>query len=223
MLPLTLAQNPLADAPPPPPLPAPPALEAALLEGWALPAGLLVAGVVLGLAILPRLGRPRLGLGLAGVALPLALAAGVTSWLVVTDREHLRAQTDRLVAGIARADPIPAGELFAADVRLTLLGEPASLTRDQLLERIAADMSGRYALRDRRASTSRLLASVDGPNVARTQARIRAVHDATSFPASTWWIFHWRKVPQPAAQPWQLVNLELQQLDGFPAGTRVRP
>lgn len=220
---LTLAQNPLADVPPPSPLPPPTdQLSVWLFEGWSL--GLILTGgaILLGFIILPRLGRGRLGLTLGLIGLALAAIAGTASWWVQTPREQLRQATRELVSGIARGDPAPAEQLLAPDVRLTLLGSTDPINRAQMLERIRSDMTGRYAVREQRASLSRLLASIDGPNVARTQTRIQAVHDATSFPVSTWWTFHWRRASLNAG-PWQVVNLELQQFDGLPAGTRLQP
>lgn len=211
----------LADTPPPAPLPAPPAWEAWLLESLVTGPGVLLLALLVGLAMLPRVDRARLGLVVAGIGAGLGLALLAWSVLTITPREALATQTRDLVASIARGESEPARVAFAPDVRLTLLGTNGGLTRDQMLARISGEMNGRYAVVDRAVRIRRLLASIDGPNSARTQCRVEAVHEATRIPASTWWILHWRRAA--GGGPWQVVNLELQQFDGLPPGTRIQP
>ncbi len=211
----------LADSPPPPPLPAPPAWEAWLWESLLTGPAVALMAVLLGLLVLPRLGRGRLGLAVAASGLAAGLGLLAWSYLTITPREALLERTRAVIDGIARGDAAPADAAFAPDVRLTLLGTDAGMNRGQMLARISGDMNGRYAVRDRAARLSRARASVDGPNTARTQVRVQAVHDSTGYPASTWWIVHWRRASATGA--WEIVNLDLQQFDGLAPGTRISP
>jgi hypothetical protein len=220
----TLAQSLLRDVPPPTPLPDPPWLESVLFESPWLTIGvlLLVGGAVFAaLRAAPSPNAQRTGRWLAGLAALGALGLGLSAALVQTPREALIEQTRTLIQAIARADAPAADAAFAPGISLSLLGQPTRMPRAEMIDRVRTDMGGRYALRDRAANISALRAIVDGPGVARVQCRVQAVHDATGFPASTWWLVHFRQA-EPG-RPWLVHALELQQFDGLPAGTRISP
>ncbi len=209
-MPLTLAQ---LIAPDPAALSSPPMWEAYLLEfPWPL-AGALVLGTLFGAWLLIQRGKP-----LAAVAVALGglcLTGGLTllSLLIETPREQITWSARRVVAATARADHATLESFLAEKVSLRVLGSRTRLDRAQIVARVKADMAGRYALRGKAASVSRVQATIDGPGVGRTQFRLQATHDATGFPAGMWWVFHWR-IERDA---WRLTGLELVAFDGVPA------
>lgn len=215
---LTMSQwNP--NEPPPAALPDGPWLEVALFE-W--PWTTMLALALVGLAaawLLQRLGRPRTALAAAGTGLALAGANYAASALMTTDREAVKQQTREAVAAVARGDAAAAEQVLHPAVTLALGSNRTNLTKDQIVARVGRDMTGRYAVRDRAAKISTLRATLDGPHVARVQARIGAVHEATGFPATSWWLFGWRR----ENGQWRISSMEMQQLEGMPVGTRYDP
>lgn len=216
----TLAQWNPNDQAPPPPLPAPPWVEATLFESpWTAVVGVLAVGLAAAWVV-NRAGQGRRAVLVALVSASLAGGLVASASLVITDRETVIARTREAVAAVARGDADAAERILHPSVALTLPGNRTDLTKADIVERVRTDMNGRFAVRDRAARLSALRATLDGAGVARTQARIGAVHEATGFPATTWWIFGWRRGEDGV---WRLSSLEMQQLDGAPSGMRYDP
>ncbi|MFN0011716.1 MAG: hypothetical protein ACKVS8_08755 [Phycisphaerales bacterium] len=208
-MPFTLAQ---LFAPDPAPLPSAPIWQVYLLEfPWPL-AGTLVIAALLGAYLIIQRGKllAAIAIALGG----LCLTAGLTllSLLIETPREQITWSAHQVVAATARADHSTLGSFLADSVSLQVLGSQRRLDRSEILARVKTDMAGRYALRGKVASVSRVSATIDGPGVGRTQFRLQATHDATGIPAGMWWVFHWR-IDRDA---WRLTGLDLVAFDGLP-------
>ncbi|GIW73734.1 MAG: hypothetical protein KatS3mg103_0256 [Phycisphaerales bacterium] len=187
--------NDLLMPPPIDPLPAAPLWERWLFEQPLVPALALVLLSGVCLAVLARRNR-RAAVALAGVLLLAAGGLALSAHLVTTTRERLLSRTAQLVHAVARADASALGELLAEDAQLKASGDlgrvlPRIEGRQALIGRIEQDLGGRYALE--RWAVHDAQATVDGPNVARTQVRVAVQPRAFDRPHASWWRLHWTR------------------------------
>lgn len=186
-----------------PDLPPAPLHEAWLFENplW-LSLALVAIGVVVALMML-RLGKARLGLLGGGVAVLLGAGTFAAGHLVETPRETLAADTARLVQATATADAATMRELLHPDVTLRRGRArfiPEITGRESLLA-IAGDRIpraiGRVVVLETRAG-------LDGPNVARTQTRLRTLGPDGQLFGHSWWGLDW----QQRDGTWTVVGIE---------------
>ena len=197
---------------PPPPLPPAPLPDRLLLE-HPLPAVLvLLLGGLIALWVLRRAGKLRFGLAAGGAGVALAIAAYVLATLVERPRETLKAQTRALIGAVAEVDRRALDELLdgSAQVRLTGAGiRLDALGKGEIIGRTEEYMAGAYAVEE--WSVMSLQAVADGPEVGRTQVRVRVIPEATRFPTSSWWAVDWEKI----GGAWRVVEIELLQVQRF--------
>ena len=192
----------------PTPLPGPGAFQAWVLERPLAPAVLLlVVGVVLWF-ILRGQGKEKegrraaLALGVLGVGV---FAAGT---LVETTNEKLSARARELVAAVATVNSTQVDGFLASDA----IAMPWGFSREVIMRRLEADLGRAFPIKEH--AVQQVRAKVDGPNLARTQLRVRVVVDSPLYniPNSSWWMVSWRK--EAATGEWKVIQIEAQQIDG---------
>ncbi|MBL8764127.1 MAG: hypothetical protein JNM07_07650 [Phycisphaerae bacterium] len=209
------------------PLPSPPAIPHLLFEWpFGLAAGLTILGLFL-YYILNRRGRGRSALVAAAAGICLALTLLTIATLVRTEREALAERTTDLAEGVLRTDPSAAEIALSTgngeqSVSLVLVGVTIPMSRSEMIRRVTDDLGGRYSLRSHALDS--LTASLDGPNAARTQFRVRATLREWGFSVSSWWRLYWRLEPAPGGRGvWRVTGIEALHIDGVPPGTRIDP
>lgn len=187
---------------PPPPLPSPPLWEWLILDNPWPTAGLLAILAVAILAFLSRVDGGKTVFGaplrtvIAGVLVligGIVLAVGMS---VTTDRQQIRAGSERLVNAVATQDIDTLDHLLASDARLQLRfsvpgAAPGGIVqRDQIFVLVEDFLSRRYPLTEHRVME--VQGTLDGERVGRTQVRVRVIPEATQFPHTSWWRIDWR-------------------------------
>lgn len=175
-----------------PSLPPPPLLEQAVTNPWPIVALLVLAAIVSFFAFNSR-GRAMRGLAVAGVLLALGVGTSVLAFLVVTDREVMRARSAALTAAVAEGD--------GATVRTIV--HPTTEVRGSMadgwgLDRIVSFVSAlpsTYAVSDHQIR--RIEAAKDGPNVGRTHVHVRVLSERVGTP-----------LPVVVRLDWQLIDGE---------------
>ncbi|MFN9131294.1 MAG: hypothetical protein ACK5XO_01270 [Phycisphaerales bacterium] len=197
-------------APRPAPLPEPPLLESLLFERpFLLPIILVILGIVLFMA-LRRLDHPRAALAALIIAPALGLAAHLTSRTITTPRETVANLTRSLISAATAADTATLASLLRSDLLLTIPPSGHSLSRQALLDRLPADMSGPYRLRSHTIGT--LAATLDGPDTARSQVQLTVVPETTGFPLESWWLITWTR---DSTNSWSARQITAQHIDGL--------
>lgn len=180
------------DAPAPPDLPGPPLFSHVFFEAPLLPAAALVLlGIVLYVVLNSR-AKPGKGFVLGATCLALAGGLFLTANMVRTPRERVLAQSKRLVDAVAGADTGELGPLLADDCHLEPTRISPSLDKPGILAatRQFAD-AGANAIKEHAIVEAQ--ASLDGPNVARAQLKVRVTPQATGAPMLSWWRIDFRK------------------------------
>jgi hypothetical protein len=209
-----------------PGLPSPPWLETVLFENpWTLMVGVLAAGA-LSCWWLNRAERGRAAAAVLVGAVAVTIGLFFTARLVTTERELLMDRTGALVDAAARADLVAIERMLAPDVRVVVFGRERGFTAQTIPRWIDDHMrpgTGMYALRAH--SVGRLSATIDGPNTARTQCRVRVTTERVPLTTGSWWRISWRKDPVPAggtgADAWHVTQIEALQIDAVPQGSDV--
>ncbi|MFG0283069.1 MAG: hypothetical protein ACF8R7_01485 [Phycisphaerales bacterium JB039] len=197
---------------PPPSLPTAPLADRLLLDN-PVPAvlALLAAGLI-GLWLLRRAGRGRLGLAAGGAGVALAIAAYVAATVIETPREALKGRTRALIGAVAEVDTRALDDLLDGSVQVRLTGAGIrldALGKGEIIGRAEEYMTGAYAVDE--WSVTSLQAVADGPEVGRTQVRVRVIPEATRFPTSSWWAVDWELI----GGAWRAVEIELLQVQRF--------
>ena len=196
---------------PPAALPSPPFLEAAFLESpWTIVFVLLLSAVVAYFVL--RLRAPRAAIAVVVACVLIAASAIVLSGLVVTERERLVLHSRSLVQLVADADGDAAGGWLTEEVELVVLGQPANRRKADLVDRVNADMAGRYALKNHAAKVTSTQASIDDAGLARTRFHVAVTPQTTDAPLGSWWVLHWRK----RGEQWRVARIEMAELDFWP-------
>jgi hypothetical protein len=204
----------------PPPLPPGPLWERLILENPWPTAGVLA---VLAVAALVLLSRVEGGRRVVGVPVPTAVAALLVlagcivlavGMAVTTDREELRAGTQRLVDATAARDLETLDRLLASEARLHLplrsQGLPGPVVpREQIMTLVEEVLGRRYPLKEHR--TMEVQAALDGPRIARTQVRVRVVPEAWQIPHTSWWRVDWRREEHGG---WRVIGIEPLDIPG---------
>lgn len=191
-----------------PSLPAPGPIDRWLLEQpLPLAVGLVLLGLA-GLLIARGAGRGRLGVALAVAGVALGAAAVLVGRGVVTEGERLTRATHELIDAAARADTAALEGMLTEDVGLRTAGDiagavPTTASRRRVLDRVEAYLGSRYRLGEWSARS--LSASVDGANVARTQALVSVRLEEGGFANQSWWRIHWTR---RGDGPWRAFELE---------------
>ncbi len=212
----------------PAPLPKGPLLERLLFEQPLGTAALIGVLGLVGFLAMRRLGKVRQATAIGGVAGVLALGVVIASALVTTARERVRVLTREIVQATASVDSPTLVRLLAPDACVSdprgvlSIGFPTVAGRDELLEHIVQRMGagGPWKLRD--WSVGRVEATLDGPQIARTQVRVRVTSEAGAamgfnFATASWWRIDWRR-SAPDASDWQAFAIEplAWERPGFP-------
>ncbi|MBX3358493.1 MAG: hypothetical protein KF745_08695 [Phycisphaeraceae bacterium] len=208
-LPLVLAQqSPLAGSSSVPPLPSPPFLAHHFLESPATVAGTFAILGALLFFILERRGKATYGIAAGGLLVLLGAATVLLACSIETTRETLAARTREIIALVARRDSAAVAPALAPDVSLAVLGVPFRWDRERLLRAVEERLAGDLAIKEH--SVTSTSATLDGPDLARTQARIRVNLEAFGMPTSSWWRLTWRHDPDG---PWRIIAIEALQID----------
>ncbi|MBM4107401.1 MAG: hypothetical protein FJ255_01065 [Phycisphaerae bacterium] len=181
---------PLVQVTPPPDLPRPPLWEALLFERPlpAVVALLLVAAIVAWTGLAG--GRRR------ALLIALAMAALAPAWcalavLVTTDREAVARRSRDLVRAVADVRVADVARILDQDATLAYFRAPAGLDRDGILREVERTLGGAYRVNE--ARVGRVQATLDGPDLARTQVKVTVVPEATAYPHLSYWRLDWRR------------------------------
>lgn len=205
-----------------PRLPPAPWIEATLLESpWTAMAIVAAAGAVL-FWWFNRQQQGRTGAIVLGLTLAAVLGLWLTARFVTTERERLIARTETLVAAVARADLDAIGAMLAPDVRVTVFGRDRGFTADSIPRWVDDNLrpgTGRYAVREH--SVGQATATMDAPNAARTQVRVRVTPEFIGLTTGSWWRVHWRRDGQSGDAAWRVTQIDALQIDAVAPGTDV--
>ncbi|MDP1660614.1 MAG: hypothetical protein Q8L55_01755 [Phycisphaerales bacterium] len=194
------------------PLPSPPFLERWFLQDPVPTAIFFVVVAVLGWWWLQRSGKARAAWITAAAA---ALAAGGTLLLagaVVTQREALAARCTDLVNLTLAAQADAVDPFLRPDVSVTILSSRSQRTKADILKYIKGDQLAKYDAKD--AALRWVTATLDGPNVARTQCRVQVRAPWSDGWLPTVWMINWTRESENA--PWQVLLIEAQQIGLMP-------
>ncbi|HZW07485.1 MAG TPA: hypothetical protein VFF65_10200 [Phycisphaerales bacterium] len=192
----------------PDPLPKAPLLERYLLQDPLPTAVFLVIAAVVGWWWLQRLAKPRPAAILAAACVLAAGGVLLLAKLVVTEREALVARCTELVSDVIQTRAGEVGPVLRSDVTANIRLLRTEYRRDDILTMVTNDEGRRRGMTD--ANLKWVTATLDGPNVARTQCRIQVQFMDTWMP--TTWMLHWtRDNPQ---SPWVVRLIDAQQI-GF--------
>lgn len=202
-----------------PQLPSAPWIEAALFESPWTGMGVLVVVGALMFWWFNRMQQGRVGAIVLVGTFAGALGLFLTARFVTTERERLMALTEALVDVTARADLDALAPMLAPDVRVLLFGRERGFTAQSIPRWVDENMrpgTGRYAVKEH--SVGQLSASLDGPNAAQTQVRVRVTPEFIGITTGSWWRVHWRK---DGDGPWLVTQIEGLQIDVVPQGADV--
>jgi len=150
--------------------------------------------VVLGLAaivvllVLNQRGQPRRGLAIAAALIAAAAGVWMTARAVVTPREHLRGQTATLVRAVLRGDGPGMARILEPQAVAYFPEAPDGV---RILDWVPRNLTDMYRIREWAILDEQ--ASIDGPNVARTQFHVRVSADDYGLPYLGWVRFNWRQ------------------------------
>ncbi|MEM1330433.1 MAG: hypothetical protein AAGG07_07725 [Planctomycetota bacterium] len=183
----------------PPELPGPPMWEWLLLESPLIPAVSLVGAGFIALIALTRVGKGKHGLGALCGGVVLGVACYLIGTIVETDRETLRFRTQELVRAVGASEPDAAAPMLGDRVLYRGWPSPREWDRQGILDNItpwmtSAGISG--------GEVVEVEASLDGPNVARVQTRVRA-SGAGRYPLSWWRLDYTRRDGE-----WRVTGIE---------------
>jgi hypothetical protein len=202
-----------------PPLPSPPFLQHYLFEEPWPAAGLLLVAALGAAWWLRRQNQPRRAAlaALTGAALTaVVLALGA---LVTTEREVLAARTRDAVEAAARVDEPALRDLAFESVTASVPGVSLPAGRDDLIATARRYLTDHTPLKSHRVRA--VSATLDGPNVARTQALVQIELAAggkfIDGPIGTRWELRWRRDPLPDGGfgPWRVSSVHALQLGAF--------
>lgn len=197
-----------------PDLPQPGPIEHWFFEAPALPAAIVLILGVLAFYVLrhtdhaKRIGLPALGLGVI-----LGGAIYAIGSLTVTDREMLKLRARELVAATAAGDATALNSLLDPSVRVRAVF--ASVDGRDKVVGLAKNRASRVVSS---AQTSEINAGLFGPQVARTQIRVRV--QGEMLPTLSWWAVDWTR-PSADSSAWIATHIEPIWIQGFgsPAGS----
>ncbi len=205
-----------------PGLPPAPWVELTLFESpWTAVVVLVALGGVL-FWWFNRAQQARTGAVALGASLVAAVALGLTSHFVTTERERLIARTEALVAAVAKADTTALSSMLAPDVRVTVFERDRGFTADSIPRWVDDHMrpgTGNFAIREH--SVGSATATIDAPNAARTQVHVRVTPEFLGITTGSWWRLHWRRDGAEGTGSWRVTQIEAMQIDAVPQGTDV--
>lgn len=187
--------------------------EPGFVEHWILesPLPLALSCLAIGIIVFGSLrhtkNNTKIGLPVLGFTVILAVALFITSQLITTDREHLKARSAQLVQAASTGDRQALSILLADQVRIN-----ASFVTQVGKERIITLAASRAAPMIESASTKEVRAGIDGPLVARTHIKIKVKADMV--PPSSWWLIEWTK-PNEESTDWVATHIEPLWIQGF--------
>jgi hypothetical protein len=194
----------------PDPLPPAPFLERFLLQDPIPTVIFLVIAAAIGWWLLQRAGKPRAA-AVTGVACLLG-AGGVylLARLVVTEREALVARCAELVNNTIAMRSEAVEPLLRSDVIASVPQLNGEYNRAEIVKQIRENIPLRRGAKE--ANFKWATATLDGPNVARTQCRVQVQMPLYEAWMPTTWMIHWTRTDANA--PWQVRRIEAQQF-GF--------
>lgn len=192
-----------------PELPPAPPIEYWVLEQSIVPAiALLLCGVLTLILTRHRTSFKRIGLP-TGIAL-IIVGAGIQTVgsMTLTDREHLREQSEALVLSVADADASALRPLLDPDVELSSIFASA-----QGADRIVQVATTRSPGVVQSATVGKVNVGIyEGDLVATTQIRVRT--KGSMLPSLSWWRVDWQR--QRATEPWLVTFIEPIWVQGVP-------
>lgn len=197
----------------PDPLPPAPLLERYFLQDPIPTVIFLVIAAAIGWWWLQRVGKPRAAAVTVVACLLGAVGIYFLARIVVTEREALVARCTALVNNTIamRADEVE--PLLRSDVIASVPQLNGEYTRAEIIKQIRENIPLRRGVKE--ANFKWATATLDGPNVARTQCRVQVQMPLYEAWMPTTWMIHWTRTDTNA--PWQVRRIEAQQL-GFGQG-----
>lgn len=192
-----------------PELPAPSPIEYWVLEQPLVPSiVLLVAGVLTIVLMRHRPSFKRIALPVSSVLTILAISIFIVGSLTLTQREHLRTQSETLVQSVANADAGTLRDLLDPDAQLSSI--LASAAGADSIVRLATTRNPGVV---QSADVGTVHVGIyDGDLVATTQIRVRT--QGNMVPSLSWWRVDWQRQRDDA--PWRVTHIEPIWIQGIP-------
>ena len=196
--------SPLAD---PDPLPPAPFLERYFLQDPVPTAIFLCIAAAIGWWWLQRVGKPKASWIVAAACPLLAGVVLLLARFVVTEREALVTRCTELVKATIATRAAEVEPFLRSDATASVPKFGLEYKRDQLLPLIRDNEPLRRGATE--AGLKWTTATIDGPNVGRTQCRVQ-VKLQEDFWLPTTWMIHWTRAD--AKSPWLVRRIEAQQI-----------
>ncbi|MBY0308381.1 MAG: hypothetical protein K2Q09_06540 [Phycisphaerales bacterium] len=211
--PLAAAQGTgLGRFPDPDPLPSTPFFERFLLEQPVPTVVLLCIGAAVAWWLLQQRSQPRVA-WITGAAC-IAAAAGVLvlAGAVTTTREALATDARALIEDAVEGRIERVAPRLREDLAVRLLGDERSdMTRATVIDRLRTDRATRASVTGARVRW--VTCALDGPNAARTQARIVA-NTPLGDDTPTTWMLYWARDGERS--PWRVRMIDGEQIGLMP-------
>lgn len=209
-----------------PPLPSPPALVHYVLETPWLVLGAVVLSGIVALVVLNQRNKAKLGLVVLALSLVFAAAIFLVSTLVTTERERLDTRTRELISLTSTAELGALRSVLSEQIQVRLGGVTFRSGRDAVLSDVDRLLAKQYPISS--IDITHVQCVIDGPNVARSQVRVRATSSAAMYnaPAGSWWLIDWRRDLDSAGQgtgEWRASGINMLQLDFVSDPSQLRP
>ncbi len=194
---LSLSQISLGDPASVRPLPARPFLSHLFLENPMPLVGVCVAGAIVAFFVLNARGRAALAVIVGLVLATLAGGFYSIAAAVRTDHEALDEQSARLVDAAATLDFAALRDVLSPEARIesTIAQSeiPLAKGREAIVDAVRSTLGGTYSVKEH--ATLEVQATLDGPQVGRTQVRVRVTPSGGMYevPMFSWWRIDWRR------------------------------
>jgi len=204
------AVNPLAVRDPAP-LPSAPIMESLLFEKPLILGGLLLIAALVAAVRLNSLGRLKQALGIGLLLAALSATIFILAANVETDRERMESRTRKLIGAVSRAETAQIEAMLDDSCRLSAPLITAISDKRGILHLVETNFkpSGTFAVKE--AAVLEMQASKDGPNVGRTQVKVRASGTSGGVSVS-WWRLDFQLVRE---DEWTVVGITALDVGGL--------
>ena len=192
-----------------PDLPAPSPIQLWVFEQPILPAlALLTSGVLILILMRHRDAFKRVALPIGSVLILLAIGIYVLGTITVTQREHLRIQSNELVQTVANADASGLRAMLEPNAQLSSIFANAN-SADRIVQLATTRNPG--IVQSAEVGTVNV-GIYEGQLVATTQIRVRT--QGNMVPSLSWWRVDWQR--RDDTSPWRVTHIEPIWVQGIP-------
>jgi hypothetical protein len=204
------AGNPLALRDPAP-LPDGPLFDKLLFENPIILGGLLlIAGAVV-FVLLNNRGRLKHAIGIALALALLGAAVFILANAVETDREKMATRTRKLIGAVSRAEIAQVEAMLDESCRLSAPLITSLSDKRAIVQLVQSNFAPGGVRTIKEAAVLEIQASKDGPDVGRTQVKVRATGMNGGISLS-WWRLDFQKAGEG---PWTVVGIEALDIGGL--------